>query len=182
MVANSVLPAGWIRTGAKESRYSIGLTDEFHHSGDQSAYIICSTKAKDGGFGTLMQSVKAAGYRGGPVTLSAWLKTEDVTGWAGLWLRVDGDRSLKKPLQFENMFERKVTGTTDWTKYEVVLPVAPEAMVINFGGMLCGAGNAYLDDFTLLGAPDESLLDLGAVTFDFDQWVNDSPVNMDFSQ
>ncbi len=181
MVANSVLPIGWIRAGQKESRYSSGLTDEFFHSGGQCAYIFCTNNASDGGFGTIMQSVKAAEFRGTDLTLEGWIKTEDVTGWAGLWLRIDGASNLKnKSLQFENMFKRKVIGTTDWTQYEVVLPVAPEAYVVNFGGMLCGAGKAYFDDFSLVPTWRDRKEDRCDNEDNFDSWVNEEPVNLDF--
>jgi hypothetical protein len=41
------------------------------------------------GFGTLMQDFRAKQYVGKRVRFSAFVKSENVEGWAGLWMRVD---------------------------------------------------------------------------------------------
>lgn len=43
------------------------------------------------------------------------------------------------------MCERKVTGTSDWTKYEIVLDVPDSASKIGFGAILSGEGKLWLD-------------------------------------
>ena len=55
------------------------------------------------GFGTLMQQIDAADYRGRRVRLSGLSKAAAVAGWAGLWMRVDGRRGV---LAFDNMQSR----------------------------------------------------------------------------
>ena len=65
---------------------------------------------------------------------SGYIKTEGVTtGFAGLWWRVDGASGV---LAFDNMQDRGVTGTTDWKRYDIELPVAADAKNINFGALL----------------------------------------------
>ena len=44
------------------------------------------------GFGTLMQSFKSNRYRNKRMLFSGVVKTEDVSGWAGLWMRIDGQK------------------------------------------------------------------------------------------
>jgi erythromycin esterase-like protein len=86
----------------------------------------------------------AAGKR---VRFSGYIKTEGITrGWAGLWWRVDG---AKGTLAFDNMQNRGATGTTDWKRYEVELPVAAEATNINFGAILGGDGRAWFDGLAI---------------------------------
>ena len=82
----------------------------------------------------------AAGKR---ARYSGYIRTEGITrGFAGLWWRVDGDSGV---LAFDNMQNRGVTGTTDWKRYEIELPVDKDARNINFGALLTGDGTAWFD-------------------------------------
>jgi hypothetical protein len=49
-----------------------------------------------------------------------------VTGWAGLWLRVDGSNGM---LVLDNVEDRALHGTTDWTQASIVLDVAEQAKI-----------------------------------------------------
>jgi len=46
------------------------------------------------------------------------------------------------------MEDRPIKGTHDWTRYEIVLDVAPDAGSMLFGLLLHGAGKVWLDDVT----------------------------------
>jgi hypothetical protein len=94
-----------------------------------------------------MQDFVPTDYLGKRVRMSAWVKTANVTGWAGLWLRVDGAAGAGgASLAFDNMGKRPIKGTTDWTRYEVVLDVAPSAKDLAFGLLLDGPGQTWLND------------------------------------
>lgn len=84
-------------------------------------------------------------YAGQKITLSGYLKTENVTdGFAGLWMRIDPG------IAFDNMSKRKVKGTTDWTKYEITLEMDPENTTqIVFGGVMAGKGKIWIDQLTV---------------------------------
>lgn len=61
-------------------------------------------------------------YLGKRIRLNGYVKNEKITGWAGMWMRVDGtDKNTS--LAFDNMANRAIGGTSDWTKYEIVLDV-----------------------------------------------------------
>jgi erythromycin esterase-like protein len=101
----------------------------------------------------------AAGKR---VKYSGFIKTTGVTrGYAGLWWRVDGESGI---LAFDNMSNRGVTGTSEWARYEIELPVASNARNINFGALHTGDGTAWFDGLTieLDGVPytNQSFFDL----------------------
>jgi hypothetical protein len=89
------------------------------------------------GFGALMQSIAATRYAGHRVRFSALLRGYEVTGWAGLWLRVDGDQ---RPLALDNMQDRPVRGSTEWTEASIVLDVGGDASSLHFGMLLRGTG------------------------------------------
>lgn len=87
-------------------------------------------------------------FSGSVVELRGFLRTEDVTGRAGLWLRQDSESGTV--LQFDNMSGRPVAGTTDWTEYSIRLPLHPEARRLVFGVILAGQGRVWADALELL--------------------------------
>jgi uncharacterized protein (TIGR02246 family) len=88
-----------------------------------------------------------------------WIKTENVSnGYAGLWLRVDGEKQ-GQVLSFDNSSARFIdgkpasgngtirgaTGSTEWSRYQIDLPVPVGASNINFGLLFTGTGTAWFD-------------------------------------
>ena len=114
---------------------------------DQNIFTIKSVKSKIDGFGTLMKTVQSDSYKGKTVKMSGFVKTEKVKSWAGLWMRVDFYTA--QVLAFDNMQNRGIKGTTDWTKYEVVLFVPQEATSISYGVLLDGTGQIWFKDVSL---------------------------------
>ena len=138
------IPAGWIKAGSDPGSYTIDRDAGVKHGASASA-LLTSTKASTG-FGTMMQMFDAADYADQRMRLSGWVKSKSVANWAGLWMRVDGSGSPPKTLAFDNMQSRAIKGTTDWTRYEVVLDVATDAKAIAFGILLDGEGSVWLSD------------------------------------
>ena len=139
------VPPGWEVRGSPED-YEMATDTETRHGGAASA-VIRSRARKPNGFGTLMQCIVADVYRGRRVRLTAMVRAADVRGWAGIWMRIDAEDA--DSLEFDNMEDRKITGTRDWKQHAVVLDVAPEAAEICFGGLLGGPGAVWVDDFEL---------------------------------
>lgn len=173
-------PKGWITAGSHPNSYEMSLFTDFCHSGTKCARLCSTTEAIDG-FGTLMQSVKADSYRGKRIKLTAYVKSESVDDWAGLWMRVDAGREF---VSFDNMQNRPIKGDTDWTQYHVVLDVPEKSTSISFGVLLSGAGCLWLDDCELKVVG----LDVPSTDTTWDnrscgiQYQNHRPINMDFSQ
>ena len=82
------------------------------------------------------------------IELRGFLRTKDVEGFAGLWLREDG--ALAESLAFDNMQSRHINGTTDWTQYSIKLPLRADARELVFGALLSGSGSVWADDLELL--------------------------------
>ena len=83
--------------------------------------------------------------RGKRIKLTAYMKSVDVEESAGMWLRVDAEDS-KVPLSFDNMYDRPIKGTKDWTKCEIVLDVPREASNIAYGALLSGTGQIWFGE------------------------------------
>lgn len=138
------VPKGWLKAGSSAGDYEM-RTDVKAGRNQQNAATIKSVTDKISGFGTLMQNCSPEKYKGKRLKLTAYMKSVNVKEFAGMWLRVDGDKLLE-PLGFDNMYERPVTGTTDWTKCEIVLDVPMEATNLAYGALLSGTGQIWFSD------------------------------------
>lgn len=134
-------PVKWANFGSGD--YRISLDSVYVRDGKYSA-LIEHLDNKDLGFKALGLTLPG-NYEGRRITLSGYIKTENVSdGFAGLWVRIDPE------VAFDNMNNRGVTGTTDWTKYEVTLSMNPDkTRQIVVGGLLVGKGKMWLDDLSV---------------------------------
>jgi hypothetical protein len=140
----SALPENWINAGNKPDSYTMKIDKSTYKSGNGSA-TIQSIDEKIDGFGTLMQTCSAIECLGKRIKMTGFVKSEDIMGWAGLWLRVDS-KAGGRFLSFDNMENRPIKGTTDWKEYEIVLDVPENASTLNFGALLAGTGKLWFDD------------------------------------
>ncbi|MBI9067474.1 MAG: helix-turn-helix transcriptional regulator [Salinivirgaceae bacterium] len=137
---------GWFIAGNKPNSYSFGLDYSIYKTGSSSAFLESKDK-KIEGFGTLMQTCSAEDYLGKRIKMTGYVKAENVTAWAGMWLRVDA-KQTKKLLSFDNMYDRPIKGDKDWKKYEIILDVPEESSTLNFGIMLNGTGKVWFDNLS----------------------------------
>jgi hypothetical protein len=86
-------------------------------------------------------------FEGRTLEVRGYLRLQDVSGNAGLWLREDADGQM---IALENMYSQQVTGTHDWTQYSITLPIHPQAQQIYFGILVSGTGTLWADDLELL--------------------------------
>ncbi len=132
--------SNWENFGA--SNYQLGLDSTVVQNGDYSVSIEYTDGKPDY---HAYSYVLPDDYEGETITLSGYIKTENVTdGFAGLLMRIDPF------LAINNMNDNGVTGTTDWTKYEISLALQPEETEqILVGGLLVGKGKMWLDNLTI---------------------------------
>ena len=165
-------PAGWMSSGKAPQDYEMGVDKSVTYGGKPSAYIR-SGKPTPSAFSTLMQMFTAVQYRGKRVRFSAQVKSDAVTRWAGLWLRVDSDA---RSTAFDNMQDRPISGTTSWKHYEVVLDVADEATNVALGILLDGPGAVWMSDVKF------ETVDKTVATTSHSSGTNKEPTNLDFTK
>lgn len=145
---------GWFLAGDAPADYRIAPETDAPQGRAASASLASQVETPSG-FGTLMQIVQAGSHRGERLRMSAWVRTEDVADWAGLWMRVDGPdaATTHQSLSFDNMQDRPIKGTSEWTHYAIVLDVPVAGVAIAFGILLHGKGELWLADvqFTSVG-------------------------------
>jgi len=136
------LPAGWAVMGSSPRDYAVSVIPGAH------GHIVSIKDAHffTDGFGAAARTTPAGPYRHRRLQLSAVMTTQSVASWATMWMRVDG---RKKALAFDNMNNRRLSGTTGERTYSITLDVPADAESIVYGVMLNGRGSATMKQIVL---------------------------------
>jgi len=136
---------GWTLAGSPVAAYNINLDHGIFHTGQSSGTLRCAS-AKCKGYGTLAQTIHSDVFLGRRVRFSAWVKASKAAS-VGLWMRVDGPGN--EYLALDNMEYRRKHGTFGWKKMTIVLDVLSPGTLINYGILLLGDGQVWIDDVTV---------------------------------
>jgi hypothetical protein len=131
---------GWFVLGMNRDDHEVTVDRTQGHSTSTSA-LIRSRDTSVTGPTLVTQHFLAHEYHGKRLRLSAWLKCENVTQGAVLWMLLEDNTRL---LLFTTA--PSITGTTEWTRREIVYDIDDEATLISIGFELGGAGAAWLAD------------------------------------
>ncbi len=165
-------PKGWHKDGTDPDAYSAGMEPGSGVSGSK-AGTIQSVRGRITGYCSLVQSFKPGRYRNKKIRLSGYMKSWDVEKYAGFFLRIDG-QPTEGALAFDNMEDRPIKGTTDWTKYEITLYVSDNAQEIVIGAILNGHGKIWFDNIHI-DVIDEPTDKKGTIIYK-------GPVNLNFEE
>jgi len=142
----SEVPSGWrIRgpyLGVRPEQLGVFLDEKYARSGR--AVSLLSVDAVKHDWGTIMQDIDATPFRGQRVRFSGYIRANRVSGWAGLWMSVETE-SLED-IAYDDMEGRAIRGTSEWQRYDVVLDIDPNAIIISIGVALHGKGQIWFDD------------------------------------
>jgi len=133
--------AAWSLGGTAPADYQLGFDTSMTCNGTPSLHLGSSTATGQlfGEAGIARTASSLAQHR---VRLSGWILAKTVTGWAGLWMRVDTVQQTG--VAFDNMQCRAISGTTGWLQYEVVLDVEADASSVAYGILLADQGDVWL--------------------------------------
>jgi len=171
------LPKSWFKSGSKPESYKAGTDSIIFQKGHKSIGIESVDKNIEG-FTTVMQVCNAKNYLGTRIKMTGYIKSENVTDWAGMWLRIDS-KTPGESLGFDNMQDRPVTGTSGWTKCEIVMDVPVESVTLNFGALISGTGKIWFDNVSF------EILDNTTPKISSDPItlpVPEKPFNLDFEE
>lgn len=173
------LPTGWYKAGSHPKSYEMGIDKGSGQYGKHVATIKSidvELLGTEDCFGTLMQTfIPSKELLGKTLKMTGFLKSQDLTDWAGFWLRVDQSNS-GTPLAFDNMEDRPIKKTTEWTMYEIILQVPTNTSKIAFGALLSGRGQIWFDNLKF-----EIVDNLIPVTNN-KNWTFNDPTNLDFEK
>lgn len=134
-------PGGWYSNPPA----TVFSDDKIIHGGQRSLRIERNAQSS-GAFSVVGRSIPWE-FSGKTIEIRGFLRTEDVTGYAGLWIRQDSDRQM---LALENMQSQELKGTHDWAEYKITLPIHAETRSVVFGFLMSGTGKAWADDLQIL--------------------------------
>ena len=142
-------PQDWKFFGAG---YEAAL-DSIARDGRRSLRLV---RPRAGGSAAVSQVLNVAGLQASRVRLAGYVRTKDATGGtAGLAMMVRGSDPM--PLYMESMAGTGASGTQEWTRYEIELPLPPDAVSVQFGGAFNGAGTAWFDGLELEVVTDTAI-------------------------
>jgi len=190
-------PAGWFLASQQGpdgmAHFTAGLDSTVAFEGTSSGFIR-SNFPGSGQSGTLMQTASAQGFEGKAVSFRAWLRSRDVAGIAGLWLRVEDANggvvafrncySSRKPGENRSAFY--ISGTTEWSAAELTIDVPDSAAYLFYGVQLIGSGKVWIDSVSLdvRGPATDSAASMVPVIYNPvpDRSRLKGPSNLDFEQ
>lgn len=167
---------GWTFHASFPSCYQAELDASVCRRGKRSAHLRSLGSASAHTYALYYQKIHAGAYRGQRVRLSGYLRTSEVSGWAGLWMRVD-PKDGGPSLAFENMLRQPVLGSSDWKQYSIEVDVPEEAKEIDLGTVLSGRGEVWFDDLELSSV---AVLVPGAAELRRVRHLPGKPYNLDF--
>jgi C-terminal processing protease CtpA/Prc len=136
------LPVGW----SASHPAATSLDSEIVHGSKRSLRIERTTDTP-GQFSVVTRAIPVE-FEGQAIELRGFIRRENVTGYAGMWLRQDGPAGAM--LQLDNMQDRHLNGSADWAEYSIRMPLNPQTRQLFLGFLLAGTGKAWVDDMQLL--------------------------------
>jgi hypothetical protein len=134
------LPPAWFITGQSPTKFAAGVEQE---PGIRGAKFLRNKADDPKAWAALAQTISAQNYLGQRIRFRAFVKTQDVSGWAGLWMRVDNRAG--RSIAFYNSADKPIKGSTDWQERSVVLDVPQDGALIMFGVNNIGKGQVWID-------------------------------------
>lgn len=150
--AETPLPSGWQRQAVLGAdRVCTAGTDTVLGAQVRRKLTVECARATDGSM-SVLQTIAADDYRGKRMRFAARVRTDNVRGWSGLFMRVSGPDA--RVLAFDDMSTRPLRGTLDWRDVQVILDVEPGAASISFGLRLSdGPGQVWGEAFRFEEVP-----------------------------
>lgn len=130
-------------------KYNAEIDTKTVYSGKHSL-MISSTSATTK-YGAFTIKIPAR-FKGKTIRVEGFIKTEDVSGDTGLFLRLNRDKAV---LKYHDESYLKHQGTHDWKAFTIRQEYLPETNAIYVGGILNGEGTVWFDQLkvTLDGQP-----------------------------
>lgn len=178
-------PLGWFGRGHFDpSRFQVYIDYLTKLEGARSASIV-SLEGASRDVGGLIQRFYAETYRGQRIRFSCWLKTNRVSNAAGISMQIDSESTEK--IAFDDIEDRPVSGTTNWTQRSIVLDVADTARLVTLTLWLHGPGQVWFDG-AAFGVVGDDIPVTDQFPLGFNRWVDipdrleSEPVDLGFEE
>jgi hypothetical protein len=135
------VPGGWKATESTSGEYQVSVDHTIVHDG-RSSLFLRSLAAHPAGDVQVGQDFDAAPYRGKRMRVAGFFRAA----------RIDGDAALRLGTTGSHQ-QTDVSGSLQWSRYEVVIDVPFDAESISLGVQLRGAGTLWVADLVFEQVP-----------------------------
>ncbi len=135
-------PFGW-RHDEPDAQHRTFWVTENPHTGKRCLKTVVADGAEPTWIATRQTNIRVTG--GARYVLRAWVKAENVKGYAGWYIHVGNE---KDPLLLNRVFNAG-GGSYDWKEITAEFTAPPDANVASLGTVLWGTGAAWFDDVSL---------------------------------
>ncbi len=144
--SNCQKKVAWTLSGSHPDDYKTGIDNQISYHGHKSAFIESAVN-NPRPFCTLMQWFNLKDLKGKRIKMTGFIKSQGLRDTSLMWIRVD-NFDTKVTSDFDNMWERPIVGTKDWTKCEIVFDIPNSKCTVNYGFVLHGEGKIWVDDLS----------------------------------
>jgi hypothetical protein len=139
------VPKFWDANETVPREYLVTIDHERVHRGNSSLEVRSIVRQPKGA-AAVAQTIRAEGYRGNRIRVNTFLASRGVSSGAELWLRARlPDREVLAAA--DDPSACRIAGTNSWRECSAQLLVPENAIFIDFGIRLRGAGTIWADDF-----------------------------------
>lgn len=147
--ANPAQPLHWFKSTPGSV---ITIDDKVKVKGERSLLI---ERVADARFAGVAQTIPAVPWHGKLISVRAMLKSENVAGATGIFIRVED--ASRKTVTLGNSFAHPIMGTTEWTEREAIVDIPIDATAISIGAGFSSGERIWVDAFELGEVRLESL-------------------------
>jgi hypothetical protein len=185
----NVLLEGW--GYPDDGAYEVTLDKETKVSGEASLHV--KGVGSNRSYFSMFQGFKADAYHGKRLRFSGQLRTKEVQdkvrpdeqfARAFLWLLIHNTKGQQ--VVSDEMFDRSLRGTNDWTRCEIVVDVPHDAHKITIGARMILEGEMWVDDLQLevVGKNVKPTVEPQLIMYErpIQKDLPDQPVNLDLEK
>ncbi|MGA2440310.1 MAG: sigma-70 family RNA polymerase sigma factor [Tepidisphaeraceae bacterium] len=137
---------GWIKWSVISPQYAANLDPQVQRDGHPTLCISSKTAPHTAYVVYNHEERFPDKYLGHRIRISAWIKSRNVGGPSGLWVRILAG-NFRKIGQDNQASRRPVVGTMDWKHYTATADIPLSAKCIEWGYVMRGHGEMWVDDF-----------------------------------
>lgn len=150
-------PDGWEGFATNTAEQLWQMDETVSYDGESSLLLSSGTRVGLRDYVFVRNELLVNNYKGQRVQLSSYIKTEEITDGASLWIWVEGV-GRGNILFFDSMPFRRIQGTSDWYQEALVIDVPNEATRLYIGATLNSSGKLWIDQLLVEPvAPDTPL-------------------------
>ncbi len=116
------------------------------NNADENIFTIDGSRAGQRDKFEIKQRIDPAHYKGKDISFTAFLSSENIAPYAGLWVSVKNSYGKRLAHYDEFQWKTGVSGTTKFAEHTTVLYVRPDTSEIDFGVSFSGAGILKIKD------------------------------------